>query len=114
MKKTKTLLIIATASLVLMIIIALVMSIVAIKTANKRPISLEQIVIQSHDIEFCAKYADRCGMFFNGIITSEDTSRKFFLGKNFYTTSANKISRGFIEEAVLDEDIILAIGGREI
>ena len=53
MKKTKTLLIIATASLVLMIIIALVMSIVAIKTANKRPISLEQIVIQSHDIEFC-------------------------------------------------------------
>ena len=53
MKKTKTLLIIAVASLVLMIIIALVMSIVAIKTANKRPISLEQIVIQSHDIEFC-------------------------------------------------------------
>ena len=53
MKKTKTLLIIAVASLVLMIIIALVMSIVAIKTANKRPVSLEQIVIQSHDIEFC-------------------------------------------------------------
>ena len=53
MKKTKTLLIIAVASLVLMIIIALAMSIVAIKTANKRPISLEQIVIQSHDIEFC-------------------------------------------------------------
>lgn len=53
MKKTKTLLIIAAASLVLMIIIAFVMSIVAIRTANKRPVSLEQIVIQSHDIEFC-------------------------------------------------------------
>ena len=53
MKKTKTLLIVATISLILMIIIAFVMSIVAIRTANKRPISLEQIVIQSHDIEFC-------------------------------------------------------------
>lgn len=53
MKNTKTLLLIAAASLVAMIIITLVMSIIAIRTANKRPVSLEQIVIQSHDIEFC-------------------------------------------------------------
>lgn len=53
MKKTKTLLIIAVTSLLLMIAIAFVMSIIAIRTANKRPVSLEQIVIQSHDIEFC-------------------------------------------------------------
>ena len=53
MKKTKTLLIIAATSLLLMIVIAFVMSIIAIRTANKRPVSLEQIVIQSHDIEFC-------------------------------------------------------------
>ena len=53
MKKTKALLITAVASLVLLVIIALVMSIIAIKTANKRPVSLEHIVIQSHDIEFC-------------------------------------------------------------
>ncbi len=53
MKNTKTLLLIAVASLVAMIIITLVMSIIAIRTANKRPVSLEQIVIQSHDIEFC-------------------------------------------------------------
>jgi hypothetical protein len=36
-----------------MIAIAFVMSIIAIRTANERPVSLEQIVIQSHDIEFC-------------------------------------------------------------
>ena len=53
MKKTKVLLLVAATSLLLMIVIAFVMSIVAIKTANKRPVSLEQIVIQSHDIEFC-------------------------------------------------------------
>ena len=53
MKNTKTLLLVAVTSLVAMIIITLVMSIIAIKTAHKRPVSLEQIVIQSHDIEFC-------------------------------------------------------------
>ncbi len=36
-----------------MIIIAFVMSIIAIRTANKRPVSLEQIAVQSNDIEFC-------------------------------------------------------------
>lgn len=69
------------------------------------------ILMVSHDIEFCAKYADRCGMFFDGVITSEDTPRKFFSGKSFYTTSANKIARDMIDQAVLDEDIIKAIGG---
>lgn len=53
MKKTKVLLLVAIASLIMMIIIALAMSVIAIKTANARPVSLEQIVIQSHDIEFC-------------------------------------------------------------
>ena len=53
MKKTKILLIIASISLILMLIITFVMSIIAIKTANKRPVSLEQIVVQSNDIEFC-------------------------------------------------------------
>lgn len=53
MNKTKVLFIIAASSLILMIILAFVMSIIAIRTANKRPVSLEQIVIQSHDIEFC-------------------------------------------------------------
>lgn len=53
MEKTKKLLIIAIASLVLMVITTFIMSIIAIRTANKRPVSLEQIVIQSHDIEFC-------------------------------------------------------------
>lgn len=70
------------------------------------------ILMVSHDIEFCAKYADRCGMFFDGIITSEDTPRKFFSGKNFYTTAANRMSRDIIRGAVLEGDIISAIDGK--
>ena len=53
MKKTKILLLIAAASFLLMIVITFVMSIIALKTANKRPVSLEQIAVQSNDIEFC-------------------------------------------------------------
>lgn len=67
------------------------------------------IVAVSHDIEFCAKYADRCAMFFDGAITSEDTSREFFAGKSFYTTAANRMAREKIPYAVLEEDIINAI-----
>ena len=53
MDKIKILLITAITSLILMIVIAFTMSIIAIRTANKRPVSLEQIVVQSNDIEFC-------------------------------------------------------------
>ncbi len=67
------------------------------------------IVAVSHDIEFCAKYADRCAMFFDGILTSEGSAKKFFAGKSFYTTAANRMARGKIPSAVLEEDIVNAI-----
>lgn len=68
------------------------------------------IILVSHDIEFCAKYADRCGMFFDGQIVSEGTPRKFFERNNYYTTAASRMSRGIIENAVLEKDIIRALG----
>ena len=69
------------------------------------------ILMVSHDIEFCAEYADRCGLVFDGKLTSVDTPREFFKGKNFYTTSANRMARTCLPDAVLAEDIILACGG---
>jgi len=68
------------------------------------------IVMVSHDIEFCAEYADRCALFFDGSITSVDAPREFFKGKNFYTTSANRMARTCLPDAVLAEDIISACG----
>jgi len=70
------------------------------------------ILMVSHDIEFCAEFADRCALVFDGGITSVDTPREFFKGKNFYTTSANRMARTRISDAVLAEDIILALGGK--
>lgn len=72
------------------------------------------VIMVSHDIEFCAEYADRCAMFFDGNITSEDSAKKFFAGKSFYTTAANRMAGNIIPDAVLAEDIITACGGRSI
>lgn len=69
------------------------------------------VILVSHDIEFCAAYADRCAMFFDGSITSVDAPRAFFAGKSFYTTAANRMARGVLPTAVLCEDIIRACGG---
>lgn len=69
------------------------------------------ILMVSHDIEFCAKYADRCALFFDGNIVTEAEPRVFFSGNNFYTTSSNRIARDVLPEAVTPEDVIVACGG---
>ena len=58
----------------------------------------------SHDIEFCARYAHRCALFFDGAIVAEDTPRKFFSGNRFYTTAANRMARTMLPEAVTTDD----------
>ncbi len=70
------------------------------------------IVMVSHDIEFCAKYASRCALFFDGGIVTDGNPRQFFSGNSFYTTAANRMARHMLSEAVTAEDIIMACGGR--
>lgn len=65
------------------------------------------IIMVSHDIEFCAEVSDRCAMFFDGNITSLESTRKFFKNNTFYTTSANRMAKKIIPDAVLAEDIVL-------
>ena len=60
----------------------------------------------SHDLEFCARYAQRCGLLFDGQIITEGTSREFFSGNSFYTTAANRIGRGLFRDAVSCEEVI--------
>ncbi len=68
------------------------------------------VVMVSHDIEFCAEYADRCALFFDGNITSAGTPREFFAGKNFYTTSVNRMVWEKLPRAILLSDILAALG----
>ena len=64
------------------------------------------IVMVSHDVEFCARYADRVAMFFDGQILSVDTPRRFFGSNSFYTTAANRMSRHVFSMAVTAEDVV--------
>lgn len=63
------------------------------------------IVTVTHDVEFAAVNADRCGMFFDGELVSCDTPANFFSENNYYTTAANRISRGYYKNAVLCQDV---------
>ncbi len=69
------------------------------------------VLMVSHDITFCAEYAHKCGMFFDGNLVAEGIPREFFSGNSFYTTSANRMARHLIPDAVTVNDIILSCGG---
>ena len=68
------------------------------------------ILMVSHDVPFCAEYAHKCGLFFDGSIVAEGEPREFFSGNSFYTTPANRMARHLIPRAVTVADIIGCCG----
>jgi len=62
------------------------------------------IVAVTHDVEFASLCADRCAMFFHGDIVSIGTPTAFFAENSFYTTAANRMTRGFYDNVVTVED----------
>ena len=64
------------------------------------------VVMVSHDVEFCARYADVVAMFFDGQVLTADTPRRFFGANSFYTTAAHRMSRHVFDGAVTAEDVI--------
>ena len=81
---------------------------VILKTLQRRGVTVFMV---SHDVEFCAAYADRCALFFDGNIVSQGRPREFFDRNSFYTTSANRIARDLLPEAVTPRDVMAACGG---
>ena len=63
------------------------------------------VLMVSHDVEFCADYADVVSMFFDGQILTTDTPRRFFGQNSFYTTAANRMSRCLFRNAVTAGDV---------
>ncbi|MBQ7132377.1 MAG: ATP-binding cassette domain-containing protein [Oscillospiraceae bacterium] len=64
------------------------------------------IITVTHDVEFAAQSADRVGMLFDGQFVSVDTPVRFFSENSFYTTAANRISRGIYDGAILCEQVV--------
>ena len=76
-----------------------------LKKLTERGIS---ILMVTHDLEFAAVNADRCGLLFDGQIISQDEPHRFFSGNRFYTTTANQIAGETIFQAITCEEVIAA------
>ena len=64
------------------------------------------VLMVSHDVEFCARFADAVSMFFDGSVITTNTPRSFFSGNSFYTTAANRMSRHMFANAVTNADVV--------
>ena len=64
------------------------------------------VITVSHDIEFCAEFADQCALVFQGSVVTENNTREFFQGNSFYTTAANRMARHLFPDVVTIEDVI--------
>ena len=63
------------------------------------------IIAVTHDPDFACSAADKCGLLFDGAVISENKPRSFFVGNSYYTTYANKLSRGFFDNAVTFDEV---------
>lgn len=81
---------------------------VILKSLQKKKVG---ILMVSHDVEFCAHYADRVALIFDGNIVCDESPISFFSGNRFYTTVAAHIADGLVPNAITAEHIISAFGG---
>lgn len=63
------------------------------------------ILMVSHDIEFCARNADWCGMLFDGEMHEMEKTRTFLGQNSYYTTAAHRMAMDFDSEIILWEEI---------
>lgn len=70
------------------------------------------VVIVSHDIEFCAQWADHCILFFHGQVISQGNVHSFFKGNHFYTTAANKMCRKYNRDIVNVDEAVNWLKGK--
>ena len=61
------------------------------------------LLIVTHDVEFAARLADRCLLFFRGQVVSEGAPTAFFGQSHFYTTAVSRMTRGHYDGAVTVE-----------
>lgn len=69
------------------------------------------ILVVTHDCEFAARFADKCGMFFHGEIVSLATTRAFFRENRFYTTAAARLAVDIVPDVLTEADLMQRIQG---
>ncbi len=62
------------------------------------------VVTVTHDVEFAARCADRCALLFQGKSVCCEEKRSFFSNNRFYTTCANRMTRGHFDGVLTVEE----------
>ena len=63
------------------------------------------ILCVSHDIDFCARYSDHCGLLFDGQVDAFMETREFFKHHVFYTTTLARLFKSLNPKVLLLEDV---------
>ena len=69
----------------------------------------KSVLLVSHDTEFCATVAHRCGLLFLGNILAENTPRAFFSQNRYYTTLPCAYTQEILQGAITHEDVLQCI-----
>ncbi len=64
------------------------------------------VICVSHDLEFAARSADRCGLIFDGQVLSLSPARDFFNSAHYFSPPAVRLTRGIIPCSFTTEDLI--------
>lgn len=64
------------------------------------------VLVASHDLDFCARWADETALVFDGAVAAAAPPRVLFARADFYTTAASRMARGIVPDAVTVEDIV--------
>lgn len=64
------------------------------------------VLFVSHDIEFCAQYANHAALMFDGEVIAQGDTTTFFKQNHFYTTQAHKMAREQFPHAITCKDVI--------
>lgn len=63
------------------------------------------IVMASHDMDFCAAFADDCTFMFNGQVNPPQPTRPFFTQNFLSTTAVNRLLRQQVPDALFSQDV---------
>lgn len=64
------------------------------------------VVMASHDLEFCARYASTCHLLFNGSIAATGPIRDVIADNEYYTTKARILTRGIVDGVVTKREVM--------
>ncbi|MFC6290720.1 ABC transporter ATP-binding protein [Levilactobacillus angrenensis] len=63
------------------------------------------IIMASHDMDFCAEFADACTFMFDGRLNQPQPTRQFFTENFLSTTAVNRLVRQQVPTALFSQDV---------